>query len=87
MSFACVLFHQKSKARELCEELMWTAIEKGELLIHKDVMKTTLLGYVVKRLEKEGLVTVHRRKGEKTVRVTPSETLKRELAKVCAMLR
>ena len=81
MSFVCVLFRSNSKAREICEEIIWGILDNGEFLINKDILKRTQLGYVIKRLEKEGLIVVHKEKSEKTIRVTLSNALKRDILK------
>ena len=83
MKLACTLFQKESKAREICEEILWEIAKNGEFVANTTVLKTTLIGYVLKRLEKEGIITVYRRRGEKIVRVTLSNETKQDIERIC----
>ena len=86
MKLACILFHRESKARKLCEEVMEEILENGEFIVDSKILKSTLLDYIVKRLEREGVVVVYRRRGERTVRITLSDEARQDIVKAYTAL-
>lgn len=86
MKLACILFHRESKARKLCEEVMEEILENGEFIVDSKILKSTLLDYIVKRLEREGVVVVYRRRGERAVRITLSDEARQDIVKAYTAL-
>ena len=83
---ACVLFKPGSRAREICEEMVREMLDTGEFLVNRDVYRRSVVGYVIRRLAEEGLVTVHKKKNENVIRVTLSDTLKHDIMEACTKL-